>query len=185
MFRFPNHKKQGPDLKWIYHLISIGSPIVEIRRSSYLHNGISYTGKMTSYIESAPSTLLTDATCCLGVSPTVHGIIQWDTLRIEDGLNEIQMIAQFENKFLRVSGFNCNRKHWFFMQGYNKWYIHIRPQMNSNYKKLCKNWISYLPFQCQELIEISYTCILLNFPNSACKWLNLLNTSWIHWLRFD
>ena len=41
----------GPDSIQRCHLTSIGNPIVEIRRSlrsSYLHNGISYTGKMIS-----------------------------------------------------------------------------------------------------------------------------------------
>ena len=39
--------KLGADSIQRWHLTSIGNPIVEIRRS-YLHNGISYTGKMTS-----------------------------------------------------------------------------------------------------------------------------------------
>ena len=37
---------------------SIGNPVVEIRRSSYLHNGISYTGKMTSLYRISPLTVL-------------------------------------------------------------------------------------------------------------------------------
>ena len=40
----------GPGSIYRYHLTSIENPIAEIRKSntSYLHNGISYTGKMAS-----------------------------------------------------------------------------------------------------------------------------------------
>ena len=50
-------KNLGPDSIYKYFLTSIGNPIMEmILRLSYLHNGISYTGKMASLYWISPMT---------------------------------------------------------------------------------------------------------------------------------
>ena len=52
----PNHAEQGPDSMQRCHLTSIGDKTVG--RSSYLHNGISYTGKMASLYWNSPQGLI-------------------------------------------------------------------------------------------------------------------------------
>ena len=76
-------------------------------RSSYLHNGVSYTGKMTSLYWTSPLTW-----------NKIYLILEWTLTSTHCGMNKMAAILQetFSNSFFCVCMFE--RKFWNFTENY-------------------------------------------------------------------